>query len=186
MQHPKCCRVRVRLPGRAPSRGEATAGGGGHSEPRCSPPLPPCPRCPLCVPSIKGDNAGAGGWHWGAPAGLSALLPLRVWLPKALVPVPVPVPSSSSSSLQPRLCYASGLGEPAHTPHRAELWAWGHSNTFFHLSPFPGSVPARGTRPGPGAWQGDTAGDTRCCPPLRGSSSSSSARGCSPLCVFWG
>lgn len=186
-----------RLPGRAPSRqgGHSRLGGYSTPLPPCSPsPLQFSPPCPL--PSWW-DNPGAGGWHWGAPAGHPAPLPLQVWLVNATVPQLLLLLLLLPAALQGRAMPAGAGREAAHTPHGAELLCLGSFEHIFPLFPLPQLTPFKREQQQPrgltlGLWQRDTAGDTRCCPPspraasAPDSSNNSLAGGCSPLCVFWG
>lgn len=149
---------------------------------------------PLFVPSPRGFSIRVGqsrsrGLHWGAPARHSAPLPLQVRLPKATLPLLLLLPAALQGRATP-----AGAGRLL-TPHTGlSSCARGVLNTFFHSSPPSQLAPCERERrwPHAGAVQGDTAGDTWCCHPTPGaapapdSSSTSSAGGCSPLCVFWG
>lgn len=89
-------------------------------------------------------------------------------------------------SLQPGPCYASGLWEPAHTPHRAELWAWGHSNTFFHLSPLPRLCPRERDEAWPRGRGRGTQQVTPGAVPPSGAAPAPPRPGAAPLSVCFG
>lgn len=188
-----------RLPGRAPSRqgGLSRLGGDSPPLPPCSPsPLQVSPLCPLpaWIPHHGGTIPEQGAGTGGAPAGHSAPLPLQVWLSKATVPQLLLL--LFPAALQGRATPAGAGREAAHTPHRAELVCLGPFEHIFPLFPLPQLTPFKREQqqqpPGLtlGLWHGDTAGDTQCCPPspraapAPDSSSTSSARACSPLCFL--
>lgn len=197
VQHPKVLPASGCLGGLR-AGGEGTAGWEVTPNPAAPQPCLPAPphpcSSPLCVPSITVGQSQSRGLALGGSS-------------RALGSIPTLGPASKGYGTPPlspsNPCSPAGHAMPAGagrllTPHTGlSLCAWGILSTFFHFSPLPQLTPCKREQRWPrgltaGLWQGDTAGDTRCCPPTPGaapapdSSSTSLARGYSPQCVFWG
>lgn len=196
VQHPKCCQVQAAWEGSEQAGRAQQAGRLLRTPllPTLASLLPLLLAHPGVLPSLSPprmdspsgwDNPGAGGCTGGLQPGTRLHSRSRSGFQRLRYP--------SSSSPQGRATPA-GAGRLL-TPHTGlSSCARGVLNTFFHSSPPSQLAPCERERhqPRARAVQGDTAGDTWCCHPTPGaapapdSSSTSSAGGCSPLCVFWG
>lgn len=133
--------ARLRLPARAPSTGEGTAGGEVTPEPAAPQPCLPAPLSALGLSPLRPLPVGI--LHQGGTIPEQGLAPRGS--SRALASTPAPAFKGQPSPPPGHPCVLGRCWEAAHSPHRAELVCLGRFQHFSTFLPFPSSLPARGS-----------------------------------------